>query len=266
MQIILAIVLAIFVLYVLVTYWKFILALTIVSLLGILAISFLSHRATLAKIANIKKSRVIFIPSQTIYSIPVKVEKEFREISKTTPKGTKKSQVTEWIVKSIYPELKDGNLQFVSLDSELKKVEIIKNEPNNLDYKISQEISQFVKDVILELDPQIEQLNQQIDELKRLKNLVLGSKIHADNARRHEKGILERQESLGKVKEARAICYEIIREKLIEKELTKADPDKLLDTDWKVAFDLKDRSRQEQYQIYKDEIKAYIELRENSKI
>jgi hypothetical protein len=266
MNIILAIVLAIFVIYVLVTYWKFILALTIVSLLSILAISFLYHKATLAKIANIKNSKVIFIPSQTIYSIPIEVEKKSREISKTTPKGTKKSQITEWIVKSIYPELKNGNLQFVSLDSELTKVEIIKKELNNLDYKISQEISQFVKEVILELDPRIEQLKKQIDELNRLKDLVLGSKIHADNAQRHEKGILERQESLSAVKEAKAICYEIIKEKLIEKELTKADPDELLDTEWKVEFDIKHRARQEQYQIYKDQIKAYIELRENSKI
>jgi hypothetical protein len=213
------------------------------------------------KIDRILDSDVIYIPDKNIYSIPLDVLKMEREIvgEDTQPL----TSVTTWKVKTIHPTITETEIQLHDITVDLQQVNLIKSDFNNYDYANTRRLAPLVKTLLFEINPKIDNLVEKKNQLIRLRNLAASSEIFHSQTEVYDRAINQVQLIIDKAESFRQECLRFIRETLIERELVQSDIDPDL-VDWPLDFASKYQLIQEKYQLWKEEVQAYFELKDSS--
>ncbi|AFZ35349.1 hypothetical protein Sta7437_1791 [Stanieria cyanosphaera PCC 7437] len=247
-----------FCLFILIKYWYIFVSL-IAGIIGLyLATKLISYILLQQKITKIQNSDVVSIPSQTLYSIPIDIVK--------IPGEPKKS--VQWIVKSIRPELNDGILNFVKLEHEINKTKLIKQEnPKDTNFQTIKKISSLTKEIFNKINPQITELNNKKNELKRLENLVLTSNIYQSKAQLYSRAGVQVQQLIQTTEDLKHEYSQVIREELINAELCRFDPESISHfLEEKIVLQAKYEAIRTQCQDLKNEIEAYTNLTKQSSV
>jgi hypothetical protein len=139
-------------------------------------------------------------------------------------------------------------------------VTLIKSDRSDYDYTNTKRLAPLVKTLLFDINPKIDRLLQKRNELSRLRDLAASSEVFQSRAEIYERAITQVQIVIDKAEAFQRECLKFIRETLIERELVKSDIDPDL-VDWPLDFETKYSVIQEKYQLWKEEIKAYLELR-----
>jgi hypothetical protein len=210
------------------------------------------------KIDRILDSEAIYLADRHLYSIPLDVLKLEREI--LDEDGDRVGKRVEWKVKTIYPEITASEIQLHDITIDLQQVTLIKSDRSDYDYTNTKRLAPLVKTLLFDINPKIDRLLQKRDELSRLRDLAASSEVFQSRAEIYERAITQVQIVIDKAEAFQRECLKFIRETLIERELVKSDIDPDL-VDWPLDFETKYGVIQEKYQLWKEEIKAYLELR-----
>jgi hypothetical protein len=213
------------------------------------------------KIDRILDSDVIYIPDKNLYSIPLDVVKTEREI--VGEDSQQLTPVTTWKVKTIHPTITETEIQLHDITVDLQQVNLIKSDFNNYDYTNTRRLAPLVKTLIFEINPKIDSLVAKKNQLNRLRNLAASSEIFHPQTEVYDRAINQVQLIIDKAESFRQECLRFIRETLIERELVQSDIDPDL-VDWPLDFTSKYQLIQEKYQLWKEEVQAYFELKDSS--
>ncbi|MEG3439853.1 hypothetical protein V0288_22180 [Pannus brasiliensis CCIBt3594] len=211
------------------------------------------------KIDRVLESDAIYLPHQDLYSIPLDVLKLEREIpdGETNPPAKQ----IEWKVKTIHPKITATEIQLHDITVDLQEVTLIKSDRADYDYSNTRRLAPLVKTLLFDINPKIDRLSEKRDELIRLRDLAASSELFQSRAEVYDRAIHQIQAVIDKAEYFRQECLKFIRETLIERELVKSDLDPDL-VDWPLDFETKYQLIQEKYQLWKEEIQAYLELRD----
>jgi hypothetical protein len=210
------------------------------------------------KIDRILDSEAIYLADRHLYSIPLDVLKLEREI--LDEEGARSGKRVEWKVKTIYPEITTSEIQLHDITVDLQQVTLIKSDRSDYDYTNTKRLAPLVKTLLFDINPKIDRLLQKRNELSRLRDLAASSEVFQSRAEIYERAITQVQIVIDKAEAFQRECLKFIRETLIERELVKSDIDPDL-VDWRIDFETKYSVIQEKYQLWKEEIRAYLELR-----
>lgn len=213
------------------------------------------------KIDRILDSDVIYIPDQKLYSIPLDVLKMDQEMVNSDRQQP--TPVTTWKVKTIHPTITETEIQFHDITVDLQQVNLIKSDLNNYDYTNTRRLAPLVKTLLFEINPKIASLVDKKNQLNRLRNLAASSEIFHSQTEVYDRAINQVQLIIDKAEAFRQECLRFIRETLIERELFQSDIDANL-VDWPLDFASKYQLIQEKYQLWKEEVQAYFELKDSS--
>jgi hypothetical protein len=211
------------------------------------------------KIDRVLESDAIYLIDKNLYSIPLDVLKLEREITDET--GAKPAKAIEWKVKTIYPEITATEILLHDLTVDLQQVSLINSDRPEYDYTNTKRLAPLVRTLLFDITPKIDSLVQKRDELIRLRDLAASSEVFRSRADIYDRAVNQVQLVIDKAEAFRQECLKFIRETLIERELVKSDLDPDL-VDWPLDFETKYGLIQEKYQLWKEEIKAYLELRD----
>lgn len=213
------------------------------------------------KIDRILGSDVIYIPEKKLYSIPLdvlKIEQQMVNIDRQ-----QLISVTTWKVKTIHPTITETEIQFHDITVDLQQVHLIKSDLNNYDYTNTRRLAPLVKTLLFEINPKIASLVEKKNQLTRLRNLAASSEIFHSQTPVYDRAINQVQLIIDQAEALGQECLKFIRETLIERELLQSDIDSNL-VDCNLDFASKDQLIQEKYQLWKEEVKAYFELKDSS--
>jgi hypothetical protein len=213
------------------------------------------------KIDRILDSDVIYIPDKKLYSIPLDVLKMEREI--VNEDHHQPNSLTTWKVKTIHPTITETEIQLHDITVDLQQVNLIESDLNNYDYINTRRLAPLVKTLLFEINPKIERLVEKRNQLNRLRNLAASSEIFHPQTEVYDRAINQIQVVIDKATSFQQECLRFIRETLIERELVQSDLDPEL-VDWPLDFVGKYQLIQEKYQLWKEEIQAYFELKDSS--
>jgi hypothetical protein len=212
------------------------------------------------KIDRILGSDVIYIPEKKLYSIPLDVLKTEQEIVNSD--RDQLTPMTTWKVKTIHPTITETEIQLHDITVDLQQVNLIKSDLNNYDYTNTRRLAPLVKTLLFEINPKIANLVEKKNQLNRLRNLAASSEIFHPQTEVYDRAINQVQMVIDKAEAFQQECLRFIRETLIERELIQSDIDPNL-VDWPLDFASKYQLIQEKYQLWKEEIKAYFELKDS---
>ena len=239
---------------ILVSYWQ-IIAISL-GIIAALAMSGFALNLVLKsrKIRQIRQSDVISIPSQALYSIPVKVEKSDRE----TDQG---ETLSRWMVTSFRPELINNNLNFVKLNHELGKVKVLRSDPIDPNYQTTKQISSLTKEIFSEIDPQLLTFEKQDAELRRLEKLVETSELYHSKTELYQRGRVQIQQLIQQTENLKREYCKCIREILIAAEISQFDPNGMNDIlERKLTLHSKYEAFKSEYEDRKIEIDVQLSL------
>ncbi|TRU81101.1 MAG: hypothetical protein EWV76_21900 [Microcystis novacekii Mn_MB_F_20050700_S1] len=213
------------------------------------------------KIDRILSSDVIYIPEKKLYSIPLDVLKMERQMVNSDRQ--KLTSVTTWKVKTIHPTITETEIQFHDITVDLQQVHLIKSDLNNYDYTNTRRLAPLVKTLLFEINPKIASLVEKKNQLHRLRNLAASSEIFHSQAPLYDRAINQVQLIIDQAEALGQECLRFIRETLIERELVQSDIDSNL-VDCTLDFASQYQLIQEKYQLWKEEVQAYCELKDSS--
>jgi hypothetical protein len=213
------------------------------------------------KIDRVLDSDVIYIPEKKLYSIPLDVLKMEQEM--INKDSQQLSPVTTWQVKTIHPTITETEIQLHDITVDLRQVNLIKSDLNNYDYTNTRRLAPLVKTLLFEINPKIDNLVEKRNQLNRLRNLAASSEIFHPQTEVYDRAINQVQLVIDKAESFRQECLRFIRETLIERELIQSDIDPSI-VDWPLDFVSKYQLIQEKYQLWKEEVQAYFELKDSS--
>jgi hypothetical protein len=213
------------------------------------------------KIDRILGSDVIYIPEKKLYSIPLDVLKMERQIVNSNHQQL--TSVTTWKVKTIHPTITETEIQFHDITVDLQQVHLIKSDLNNYDYTNTRRLAPLVKTLLFEINPKIASLVEKKNQLHRLRNLAASSEIFHSQTPLYDRAINQVQLIIDQAETFRQECLKFIRETLIERELVQSDIDTNL-VDCTLDFASQYQLIQEKYQLWKEEVQAYFELKDSS--
>lgn len=213
------------------------------------------------KIDRVLDSDAIYLADKGLYSIPLDVLKLEREI--VAEDGHPPGKLTEWKVKTIYPEITESAIRLHDITVDLQQVTVIKSDRPDYDCANTRRLAPLVKTLIFDINPKIDRLIAKRDELNRLRDLAASSELFQSRTEVYGRAIYQVQLVIDKAEAFRQECLKFIRETLIERELVKSDIDPDL-VDWPLDFETKYHLIQEKYQLWKEEIVAYLELRDTT--
>ncbi|OPF16584.1 hypothetical protein B1L04_10235 [Microcystis aeruginosa KW] len=213
------------------------------------------------KIDRILGSDVIYIPEKKLYSIPLDVLKMERQIVNSNHQQL--TSVTTWKVKTIHPTITETEIQFHDITVDLQQVHLIKSDLNNYDYTNTRRLAPLVKTLLFEINPKIASLVEKKNQLHRLRNLAASSEIFHSQTSLYDRAINQVQLIIDQAETLRQECLKFIRETLIERELLQSDIDTNL-VDCTLDFASQYQLIQEKYQLWKEEVQAYFELKDSS--
>jgi hypothetical protein len=215
------------------------------------------------KIDRVLDSEAIYLADLHLYSIPLDVLKLEREI--LDEEGDRAGKRVEWKVKTIYPEITASEIQLHDITVDLQQVTLIKSDRPDYDYTNTKRLAPLVKTLLFDINPKIDRLLQKRNELSRLRDLAASSEVFQSRSEIYERAISQVQIVIDKAEAFQRECLKFIRETLIERELVKSDIDTDL-VDWRIDFETKYSVIQEKYQLWKEEIRAYLELRSPTEV
>ena len=213
------------------------------------------------KIDRILGSDVIYIPEKKLYSIPLDVLKMERQMVNSDRQQL--TSITTWKVKTIHPTITETEIQFHDITVDLQKVHLIKSDLDNYDYTNTRRLAPLVKTLLFEINPKIASLVEKRNQLHRLRNLSASSEIFHSQTRLYDRAINQVQLIIYQAETLRQECLKFIRETLIERELVQSDIDTNL-VDLPLDFASQYQLIQEKYQLWKEEVQAYFELKDSS--
>ena len=215
------------------------------------------------KIDRILTSDVIYIPEKKLYSIPLDVLKMERQMVNNDRHQL--TSVTTWKVKTIHPTITETEIQFHDVTVDLQQVQLIKSDLDHYDYINTRRLAPLVKTLLFEINPKIASLVEKRHQLHRLRNLAASSEIFHSQTPLYDRAINQVQLIIDQAETLRQECLNFIRETLIERELVQSDIDSNL-VDCHLDFASQYQLIQEKYQLWKEEIQAYFELKDSSLI
>jgi hypothetical protein len=213
------------------------------------------------KIDRILGSDVIYIPEKKLYSIPLDVLKMERQMVNSDRQHL--TSITTWKVKTIHPTITETEIQFHDITVDLQQVHLIKSDLNNYDYTNTRRLAPLVKTLLFEINPKIASLVEKRNQLHRLRNLAASSEIFHSQTRLYDRAINQVQLIIDQAETLRQECLKFIRETLIERELVQCDIDTNL-VDCTLDFASQYQLIEEKYQLWKEEVQAYFELKDSS--
>jgi hypothetical protein len=173
------------------------------------------------------------------------------------------TSITTWKVKTIHPTITETEIQFHDITVDLQKVHLIKSDLDNYDYTNTRRLAPLVKTLLFEINPKIASLVEKRNQLHRLRNLAASSEIFHSQTRLYDRAINQVQLIIDQAETLRQECLKFIRETLIERELVQSDIDTNL-VDLPLDFASQYQLIQEKYQLWKEEVQAYFELKDSS--
>lgn len=254
-------------LYLVTQYWTIVLG----SLMTTLAIFLLSKAIYRfgyigRKLNAIRQGKVLRLLTQDQYSIPLEVIEQKREVKKKFFKIPFSYQTSSWLIKSVKPQLTKEGISFSIFAHELKQVKIGRKDSKNSTFELMEKISIPTQEIISKIEPQIAEFNQQIDRLEELRSLAASSEVYHQQAEVYGKAIAQITDLVNKAEELKRECLKFVRENLIGAELAKYNPDHLPEVTQKIEFDAKYKAIKEKYDLLREEVKAYFELKKASQI
>ncbi|GEA26719.1 hypothetical protein MiAbW_01272 [Microcystis aeruginosa NIES-4325] len=213
------------------------------------------------KIDRILGSDVIYIPEKKLYSIPLDVLK--MEQPMVNSDRQQLTSITTWQVKTIHPTITETNIQFHDITVDLQQVHLIKSDLDNYDYTNTRRLAPLVKTLLFEINPKIAGLVEKRNQLHRLRNLAASSEIFHSQTPLYDRAINQVQLIIDQAEALGQECLKFIRETLIERELLQSDIDSNL-VDCNLDFASQYQLIQEKYQLWKEEVQAYFELKDSS--
>ena len=213
------------------------------------------------KIDRILGSDVIYIPEKKLYSIPLDVLKMEQQM--VNSERQQLTSITTWKVKTIHPTITETEIQFHDITVDLQQVHLIKSDLNNYDYTNTRRLAPLVKTLLFEINPKIASLVEKKNQLHRLRNLAASSEIFHSQTPLYDRAINQVQLIIDQAEALGQECLRFIRETLIERELVQSDIDSNL-VDCNLDFASQYQLIQEKYQLWKEEVQAYFELKDSS--
>jgi hypothetical protein len=244
-------------LFFIVTYWQMILSIVFCIVAVISMLIFWSHLSTQAKIKAVNSSDVVWRTLSKQYAIPLKVGSE--KLALKSGKNT-----NTYVVNLVIPEIDGREIKFNYESEKLTNVKPIEgNSFNPQDYQTLKAISPIVKDILLKIRPQNEELIAKIDELRSLKHLVETSEIYRNKSHLYTRSIATVQASIECGNQLDREYRNFIREALIEEKIATYNPE-YLDTlaDTRIELQAKCQQVLEQYEQIKLEVAAYDSLKQ----
>lgn len=167
----------------------------------------------------------------------------------------------------IFPRLtKDGDVEYSSLWKNLLRVTVhnlekAKNKSEN--FVLMQQLVAPVREH-LQIEEDISQLQQQEEKIERLLKLVSQSDLYSHQKELYDRALSQVQEMIDKASNLERVYLRLIKEVLIEKELSSYDPNQIVDNH--MAMDSQYKIIKEEYQQLKDTATAYSELLQSDKL
>ncbi len=244
-------------LFFIVTYWQMILSIVFCIVAVISVLIFWSHLSTQAKIKAVNSSDVVLRTLSKQYAIPLNVGSE-----KLALKGGKNTNT--YVVNLVIPEIDGREVKFNYESEKLTNVKPIDGNSSNIqDYQTLKAISPIVKDILLKIRPQNEELTAKIHELISLRHLVETSEIYRDKSHLYSRSIENIQASIECGNQLDREYRNFIREALIEEKIVAYNPE-YLDTLADTRMELQSKCQQvlEQYEKIKLKVAAYDNLKQ----
>ncbi|PSF38235.1 hypothetical protein C7H19_07130 [Aphanothece hegewaldii CCALA 016] len=254
-------------LYLVTQYWTIVLA-TLITSLAILLLSKAVYRFGFIgrKLKAIRQGKVLQIRSQNQYSIPLEVIPQQQEVKKTLYKIPINYKKSSWLIKSVTPQLTKEGISFKVFAHELNQVKIVQKRSKDSTFDLMQKISIPIQEVISKIEPQITEFNEQIDKLEELRSLAASSEVYHQQAEVYARAIAQITDLVKNAEELKRECLKFVRENLIGAELAKYNPEQLPEVTQKIEFEAKYKAINQKYELLREEVKAYFELRKASQI
>lgn len=254
-------------LYLVTQYWMFVLGILITSI-AVLLLGRVIYRFGYIgqKLKAIRQGKVVQLLSQNQYSIPLEVIPQQQKVKKSLYKIPINYKKSSWLIKSVKPQLTKEGISFKIFAHELDQVKVVQKRSKDSTFELMQKISVPTQEVISKIEPQITEFNEQLDKLEELRSLAASSEVYSQQAEVYAKAIAQITDLVGKAEELKGECLKFVRENLIGAELAKYNPDHLPEVTQKIEFEAKYKAINEKYELLREEVKAYFELRKASQI
>ncbi|GFE70646.1 hypothetical protein [Chroococcus sp. FPU101] len=254
-------------LYLVTQYWTIVLGMLITSL-SILLLGKAIYRFGFIgrKLTAIRQGKVLQLLAQNQYSIPLEVIEQQQEVKKTLFKIPINYKKSSWLIKSVKPQLTKEGISFKIFANELNQVKIVQKQSKNSTFELMNKIAIPTQEVISKIEPQITEFNEQISKLEELRSLAASSEVYHQQAEVYGKAIAQITDLVNNAEELKKECLKFVRENLIGAELAKYNPDHLPEITQKIEFEAKYQAIKEKYDLLREEVKAYFELRKASQI
>lgn len=247
----------------------------VLALLIVISIPFAYGYSLFLQLKELKKSSLIFIFGREMYAVPIKVLKEMRRYPANVRHPASRHQDggrypiersktrKVWVVKSVCPELCDGELVLTEMTHRITEIKIVnEGKSPDLNSKVIRQLSAPLKELYCQLEPKLLELNQQIRELEQIERLTRSSEVYATQADLYARAASQLRDLVREGQELRRECLRFIRETLIGAEVSKFEPDTLPDAlAWKLQFQTRYQAINEQYQTLRDEVEVLSTLR-----
>jgi hypothetical protein len=243
-------------LFLVVAYWQIILTVVvcIIGLLGVLMVW--SNLATQAKIKAVTSSDIVFGILNKQYAIPLNITNEQLPTKNGKTIGTK-------VVNMVIPEVDNQGVKFNYQSEKLTNIKPLDgHSSSHQDCQTLKAISPMIKDILLKIRPQNDDLGVKIHELEDLRGLVETSGVYQNRADLFTRAIERLHDAIVSGGQLEWEYLNFIREALIEQRIAAYNP-AYLDTiaDTKIELQSKCQIISEQYEQIKLEVAAYDKLK-----
>ncbi|MBE9223368.1 hypothetical protein IQ215_11735 [Cyanobacterium stanieri LEGE 03274] len=267
--------------FIVIIYWQLLLTAIILGILFYILFRYCFIAFFLsAKLEKIKTSNLILIYDKTNYFIPLNVFDNWNKINKGFFNRfpiIKNKEITviindimykmihsmKWKVEYILPEIQENDLVFHYFQCDLNEVKFINTQRQlrDLDYQSMAQVSEPIKILKLQIEPQISEFHKQLNELDKLEKLALSSEVFAGRVEWFKRAKIQIQNLIDETKKIENQSLKFIRETLIGQKLAQFDPENLPDiNNWTLTIGSHFNDIQDKYQTLKVEINTYDSL------
>jgi hypothetical protein len=254
-------------LYLIVQYWTIVLGILMTSLAILLLGQAIYHFGYVGrKLKAIREGKVLQVLSQNLYSIPLEIIPQQQAIEKKLYKIPLNYKKSNWLIKSVKPQLTKEGISFKVFCHELNQVKVPQKRPKDSGFELMQAIAVPTQEVLSKIEPQIAEFNEQLAKLVELRDLAASSEVYTQQAEVYGRAIAQIADLVNNAEDLKRECLKFVRENLIGAELAKYNPDNLPEITQKIEFEAKYKAINEKYELLREEVKAYFELKKASQV
>lgn len=193
----------------------------------------------LVKISILLKARVVFLPAQKTYAIPLRMV------------GMSK-------IRLLIAELHGSCLNYRQENFSSSEVRFIKGRSTYRKTWAIRQISGIAKELVEKVQSQQTDLGDRLDELTRLEDLAMSSEIYGEQAQLYSRAKLQVWNLLNSNYQLEKECEKFMRESLIGGELSNYDSNNIPDIlSGKIRLDSRCKQIAAEYEHLKLEMEAY---------